>query len=49
MKTFILLLIIGIIGYILGRLEQYRKQQSKENQKIDEMLEVLSASTKEEK
>lgn len=49
MKTFILTLFVGIIGYVLGRLEEYRKQQSKENQKIDEMLEVLSASTKEEK
>ena len=31
----------------LKELEQYQKQKRKEEEKIDEMLEVLSASTKE--
>lgn len=43
-KSFILTLLIGIVGYVLGRVEQYQKQKRKEEEKIDEMLEVLSAS-----
>ena len=49
MKTFTLTLIIGIIGYVLGRVEQYLKQKRKEDKEIETMLEVLSASTKEQK